>query len=146
MIHVGVRVTLDRDPGELFADVRAIEAAGADALWAGARDADPYVLLAALAAVTWRIRLVVAGLPASPGRATCAALARGRLVAAEELGDERWEHDEFPASRAAWRARREAAEAAGVTGITLPNDERLIDLLRNPDTEDDRSDLRIAVG
>ena len=142
-MKIGVRIALVGDPGELFADTRAIEAAGVDSLWCEGRD--PYVLLAALAATTWRARLVAAGAPNAPGRETCAWLARGRLCVAEELS-ERWEHAACPESKAAWRQPRADAEARGFAGSTLPIDERLLDLLRNPDIEDDRSDLNIAVG
>lgn len=143
-MKIGVRIALTTgDPGALFADARAIEAAGADSLWSDGGDA--YVLLAALAATTWRTRLIASGAPNAPGRETCAWLARGRLCVAEELA-EKWEHVDFPESKAAWRMRRADAEGRGIDGITLPNDERLIDLLRNPDVEDDRSDLNIAVG
>ena len=38
-----------------------------------------------------------------------------------------------------------ALEAAGVTGVILPWDPRLIDLLRNPEPED-RSDLLMSTG
>lgn len=144
-MRFGVRFAPIGDPGALFADARAVEAAGADSLWCDARDGDPYVTLAALGAVTWRVRLVAGGAPRSAGRETCAALARGRLCVREELA-ERWLDAPFPESKSAWRAQRADAEAAGYDGITLPNDERLIDLLRNPDVEDDRSDLNIAVG
>ena len=144
-MRIGVRVAPSGDPGALFADARAIEAAGADSLWADVADGDPYVTLAALAAVTWRIRLVAGGPADARGRETCARLARGRLVVADEL-EERWTHSPFPESKAAWRKQRADAEAAGIDGITIPNDERLIDLLRNPDVEDDRFDLNIAVG
>jgi hypothetical protein len=64
---------------------------------------------------------------------------------AEEL-DENWIHAEFPSSREVWRSLRRGALEAGATGIVIPNDQRIIDLLRNPDTDDDRSDLNIAVG
>ena len=144
-LRIGVRFALRADPGELFADARAIESAGADSLWFDAADGDPYVALAALAAITWRIRLVAKGAPKGAGRETCAHLARGRLVVAEHSG-ERWTHLPFPENRTKWREARAAATAAGVTGVTLPNDQRLLDLLRNPDQEDDRGDLNIAVG
>ena len=140
-----MRFALTSDAGELFADARAVESAGADSLWFDAGDGDPYVALAAMAAVTWRARLVAKGAPRGVGRATCEHLAGGRLVIAEELG-EKWIHAAFPESRQAWRERRAAALADGATGIVVPNDARLIDLLRNPDQEDDRSDLNIAVG
>jgi hypothetical protein len=144
-LHIGVRFALADDPGALFADGRAVEAAGAHSIWFDADAGDPYVALAALAAVTWRIALVAMGAPRGAGRPTCAALAGGRLVVAEE-SDEKWVHAPFPADRKTWREVRAAALASGATGVTLPNDARLIDLLRNPDQEDDRSDLNIAVG
>jgi len=144
-LNVGVRFALSIDPGAMFADARAVEAAGAHSIWFDVGNGDPYVALAALAAVTWRIALVATGAPRGAGRPTCAALAGGRLVVAEESG-ERWVHAAFPADRKTWRESRAAAIAAGATGITLPNDARLIDLLRNPDQEDDRSDLNMAVG
>jgi len=140
-----VRFSLTSDAGELFADARAVESAGADSLWFDAMDGDPYVALAALAAVTWRARLVAKGAPRTAGRATCDRLAGGRLVIAEESG-ERWIETSFPTSRQAWREARAAAVAQGALGVVVPNDPRLIDLLRNPDQEDDRSDLNIAVG
>src|SRR5204862_88489 len=83
-------------------DADAVEAAGADSLWIDAADGAPYVVLAALAAVTWRVRLVARGAPSDAvGRETCAKLARGRLVIAEET-TERWTESPFPASRVAW--------------------------------------------
>lgn len=147
VLRIGVRLTPAGDPGELFADAKAVEAAGADSLWIDDTDGDPYVVLAALAAVTWRVRLVARGAPAqTAARETCARLARGRLVVAEETSDERWTELPFPASRAAWDELRNASLAAGVTGVVLPNDPRLIDLLRNPDIIDDRSDLKLSFG
>jgi hypothetical protein len=144
---IGVRFTLSGDAGELFADAKAVEAAGADSLWVDAADGDPYVSLAALAAVTWRVRLVARGAPAAAGaaRETCARIARGRLVVAEE-SSERWSDSPFPASRAEWDELRAASAAAGLNGIVLPNEPRLIDLLRNPDIVDDRSDLKLSFG
>ena len=146
-IRIGVRFVLTEDPGALFADARAVEAAGADSIWVDAslEHGNPYVLLAALAAVTWRVRLVAKGEPHAIGREACKVLARGRLVAAEEL-TENWVHAQFPNGRDVWRSTRRAALEANAFGIVLPNDPRLIDILRNPDVEDDRSDLNIAVG
>jgi hypothetical protein len=147
-LRIGVLMALDRDAGELFADARAIEAAGADSLWCDAKDCDPYVVLAALAAVTWRVGLVARGAATGGGRRTCEQLARGRLVVAEEAErtGERWTLVPYPKDRAAWRETRRAAAERGETGLVLANDPRLIDLLRNPDQEDDRADLNIAVG
>ena len=143
---IGVRLSATGDAGELFADAKAIEAAGADSLWVDAVDGEPYVVLAALAAVTWRVRLVARGAPSDvAARETCANLARGRLVVAEE-SEERWTESAFPASRAAWDELRTASTAAGVTGVVLPNDPRLIDLLRNPDIIEARDDLKLSFG
>ena len=143
---VGVRLTPTDDVGELFADAKAVEAAGADSLWVDAADGDPYVTLAALAAVTWRVRLVARGAAADvSARETCARLARGRLIVAEET-DERWAESPFPASRVAWDELRQASTEAGMTGVVLPNDPRLIDLLRNPDIIESRDDLKLSFG
>jgi hypothetical protein len=147
VLLVGVRLSPAGDVGELFADAKAVEAAGADSLWIDAADGDPYVVLAALAAVTWRARLVARGASEDvPARETCARLARGRLVVAEELSEERWSESPFPASRAAWDELRTASLTAGLTGIVLPNDPRLIDLLRNPDIIEARDDLKLSFG
>jgi hypothetical protein len=146
VLRIGVRFSLAADAGEVFADAKAVETAGADSLWVDADDADPYVALAALAAATWRVRLVARGAPpSSPARETCARLARGRLVIAEE-SEERWTESAFPASRAAWDELRGQLLADGMTGVVLPNDPRLIDLLRNPDVIEDRSDLKLSFG
>src|SRR4029079_14801498 len=73
VLRIGVRLSAGGDAGELFADAKAIEAAGADSLWVDAADSDPYVVLAALAAVTWRVRLVARGAPSDvAARKTCA--------------------------------------------------------------------------
>jgi len=147
VLLVGVRLTAAGDPGELFADAKAVEAAGADSLWIDAADGDPYVALAALAAVTWRVRLVARGAVADvAARETCARLARGRLVVAEELSEERWTEAPFPVSRVAWDELRTASLTTGLTGVVLPNDPRLIDLLRNPDIIEARDDLKLSFG
>jgi hypothetical protein len=147
------------DAGELFADARALEAAGADSLWVVARDdQDPWILAAALAATTWRARLVVVGaLDRAGARTTLERLARARLVIGERSADavvlpeaegaaERWALCELPAGRAEWKTLRAEREAQGFAGIVLPNDPRLLDLVRNPDVEDDRPDLKLAFG
>ena len=146
VLLIGVRLSAKGDAGELFADAKAVEAAGADSLWFDAADGDPYVVLAALAAVTWRVRLVARGAPTDvAARETCANLARGRLVVAEE-SEERWTESAFPASRLAWDDLRNASTAAGAAGVVLPNDPRLIDLLRNPDIIEARDDLKLSFG
>ena len=61
-------------------------------------------------------------------------------------GHEHWLEGDGSQGRAAWRIQRDAALAAGVTGIVVPHHPVLLDLLRNPDEEDDRSDLQMATG
>lgn len=175
---IGVSLALRGDSGELLADAKAIEAAGADSLWVfGADGIDQYVIAASLAAVTWRVRLVVPRMnppsptgpdPAEIAHATCARIARGRLLSAvdftisdvtpEKASDtfdaarrlrpnvECWLRSPFPDGRAAWVELRVACMDAGATGVVLPNDPRLIDLLRNPDIIEDRSDLKLSFG
>jgi hypothetical protein len=158
-MKIGAELRLDGEVGELLADARALEAAGADSLWVVAReDQDPWILAAALAATTWRARLVVVGAIDRPEtRTTLDRLSRGRLVIGERSGDavalpdaegvtERWALRDLPAGRAQWKALRVECAAAGFAGIALPNDPRLLDLVRNPDVEDDREDLKLAFG
>lgn len=158
-MKIGVELRLAGDAGELFADARALENAGADSFWATRRDGeDPWALLAAIAAVTWRARLVLVDTPErDAARATLAALSRGRLVGAERTGDaitvpgvegegERWLRLPFPKNRDEWRELVREHEAAGVSGLVLPNDPRLLDLVRNPDVVEDRSDIKLAQG
>src|SRR2546423_11756403 len=81
------------DPGEFLADARAMEAAGVDSVWIEEADdgLDPMLMLAAIAAVTDRIRLgFMASATGEPGverrRAldTLQALSRQRLVPAPD--------------------------------------------------------------
>jgi alkanesulfonate monooxygenase SsuD/methylene tetrahydromethanopterin reductase-like flavin-dependent oxidoreductase (luciferase family) len=158
-MKIGAELSLGGDVGELFADARALEGAGVDSLWVLARDdQDPWTLAAALAATTWRARLVVVGAVDRPdSRATLDRLSRGRLVIGERTGDavnvpdaegvpQRWALSAMPASRAEWKTLRADREAEGFAGIVLPNGPRLMDLVRNPDVEDDRPDLKLAFG
>jgi alkanesulfonate monooxygenase SsuD/methylene tetrahydromethanopterin reductase-like flavin-dependent oxidoreductase (luciferase family) len=157
-MKIGVEVWLQGDAGELFADARALESAGAESLWVMAREGqDPWTLAAALSAVTWRPRIVVVAPDRADARVTLEQLARGRLVVVDKAtGDivihdadgqpERWSRTAFPAGRAEWKKLRAEREAEGVSGLILPNDSRLLDLLRNPDVEDDRPDLKLAFG
>lgn len=158
-MKIGAELRLLGEVGELFADARALEAAGADSLWVLAReDQDPWILCAALAAVTWRVRLVVVGATDRPEtRATLGQLSRGRLAIGErsaggvalpdaEGASERWKVSALPAGRAEWKTLRVEAATQGFAGIVLPNDPRLLDLVRNPDVEDDREDVKLAFG
>jgi hypothetical protein len=189
-LRIGVALTLTGDPGEMLADAKALEAAGVDSLWvfpderdfSGERKpsedwASAYVLMAAIAAVTWRVRLVVprprAATPevayeAGLTHATCARISQGRLLARIETawsdaapdaaravfatarekraGVECWLRVTFPNGRAAWDEQRRVAADIGASGVVLSNDPRLIDLLRNPDIVEDRSDLKLSFG
>ncbi|MDP9274544.1 MAG: hypothetical protein M3O99_02975 [Chloroflexota bacterium] len=158
-MKIGAELRLGGDVGELFADARALEAAGADSLWVLARaDQDPWILAAALAATTWRARLVVVGAVDRPEtRITLDRLSRGRLVIGERSAEvvavpdaegvtERWALCELPAGRAEWKTLRAEREAQGFAGLVLPNGPRLMDLVRNPDVEDDRQDMKLAFG
>jgi alkanesulfonate monooxygenase SsuD/methylene tetrahydromethanopterin reductase-like flavin-dependent oxidoreductase (luciferase family) len=145
-LQVGVRLPAGLDSGELLAEAGALEAAGADLLWAGDGQLEPLTLLAAVAAMTSRIRLALE--PPGPGREreleTLRVLSRGRLVLGVPKG---WVESAAPDGRAAWREMRADHAAAGTEGVLLAYDVRLVDLLRHPDQEDDRSqDLQLAQG
>jgi Luciferase-like monooxygenase len=133
------------DPGGWLAEATAYEAAEVDSLWVrGDGDDDPWVLLGALAAMTWRVRLGVTPdtAPSAGVAATLERLSRGRRVAAGE----RWSRASPAPGRRAWAEALEAATAAGVDGVIVPATPGLLDLLRNPDDEDDRGDLRLTYG
>ena len=59
---------------------------------------------------------------------------------------ELWAGIKMPDDRETWRRLRREYEDAGATGIIVPSDPRLLDLLRNGDEEEDRSDLGLAQG
>jgi hypothetical protein len=221
MLRIGVRLPRRfEDSGDYLADARAMESAGADSLWLEAEGYDPWLLLAGLATITGRIRLVVpvssadARAPGDLGAkvATLSRLSRGRMALAvtgvaegaapveavldlarrahccvilegacdrragladgvvdpsdsperfraavepitrfrerEKLTGpfERWAAITMPDGPETWRRLRGEYEAAGATGLIVPLDPRLLDLLRNGDQEEDRSDLRVAQG
>ena len=221
MLKIGVRLPRQfEDSGDYLADARAMESAGADSLWLDDEGYDPWLLLAGMATVTSRIRLIV---PISSAErrdpehlgvrvATLSRLSRGRTALAvtgvaesatgvdavlelarrsqccvilEAAGDRRagladglvgfdelperfraavepvvrfrerekltspfelWAAIKTPDDREAWRRLRREYEDAGATGIIVPLDPRLLDLLRNGDEEEDRSDLGLAQG
>ena len=194
-----VAVTLPAKPGEVgeyLADVTALEAAGAFAVWVEDTAVDPWVMLGAWAAITHRVGLGC--LITSPEKwpaaqlgiaaATLQGLSRGRVVvgapdhmlddqigslraagirifgrdayadgvivtveSADELSaahgaeTETWAAIPAPPDRDAWNTALGAYEAAGATGVIVPWNTRLIDLLRNPEP-DDRSDLLMSTG
>src|SRR5262245_47174317 len=57
-----------------------------------------------------------------------------------------WAGVPVPAGRAEWRRALAEQTAAGATGVVVPHDPRLLDLLRNPDSDGNRSDLQLAQG
>ncbi|MGH7303546.1 MAG: hypothetical protein ACRELZ_09665 [Candidatus Rokuibacteriota bacterium] len=220
MLKIGVRLPRQfEDSGDYLADARAMESAGADSLWLDDDGYDPWLLLAGMATITGRIRLVVPVASADVGGQdlgvrveTLSHLSRGRLAlavtgfgegaagveAALDLGRrsrccvlvgtpgdrragradgvvglgespeafraavepvtrsrerekltgpfELWAAIKMPDDREAWRRLRQEYEAAGATGLVVPFDPRLLDLLRNGDEEEDRSDLNLAQG
>lgn len=124
--------------GEWLADIQAMEAAGAHALLLGPGGHERQALLGAIAALTWRVSIV-----AADASAEVELLARGRLLR-DTVG--RWERIPVPESRAHWRELHAAAEAGGAEAVVVPLNPRLLDLLRNEDVEEDRSDLQLAQG
>src|SRR5262249_20294765 len=89
VVNVGVRLPRRfEDSGDYLADARALESAGADSLWLDDEGYDPWLLLAGMATITGRIRLVAtvssAELRASQDLAakiaTLSRLSRGRLA------------------------------------------------------------------
>jgi len=221
VLKIGVRLPRRfDDAGEYLADARALDAAGVDSLWLDDTGLDPWLLLAAIAAVTGRARLVAPVTP-TDGRARDSLrerfqalhrLSRGRaallvvdappvgvqaiveaardvtacvmlqvvsenvakqfrdsvsgVVAAADSADgyrsivettardctdagrsfEAWATIAMPDDRTGWRNAHAEYEAAGATGLIVPADPRLLDLLRNGDQEEDRVDLNLAQG
>lgn len=133
------------DPGEFLADVRALEAAGADTVWVHGAEPEHWIALGAAAALTQRIRLGVAG--AQVPDASIGVLQRisgGRVLTADPPG-EQWVPVPVPSNRESWLAMLEESQNAGATGVVVPWHPKLIDLLRNPEP-DDRSDLLMSTG
>ena len=140
------------EPGEFLADARAMETAGVDSVWVEAQGdgLDPLLLLAAVAAVTSRLRLGL--IAAGDGRggglderslATLQQLSRNRVV---EPSSERWQPVDVPSDRDAWATTLERAERNGAHGVLVAFDPRLLDILRHPDEAIDRPDLILAQG
>jgi alkanesulfonate monooxygenase SsuD/methylene tetrahydromethanopterin reductase-like flavin-dependent oxidoreductase (luciferase family) len=146
--------TLDRlSRGRLLTIIRPVdEPAGTEALIAHARRSVPTPVLLSTsgngqAVVAARLAdgMVSALEPAQCHAAFDQARVcreRERLTAPFEM----WTRSPAPQGREQWRALLKEAEAAGATGLILPADPRLLDLLRNADEEDDRSDLTLAQG
>src|SRR5213080_4598339 len=146
------------EPGEFLADARAMETAGVDSIWLQDQNdgLHPLLMLAAIAAVTSRLRLGL--MPESPsplageGRgggfdqrqiSTLQQLSRNRMV---EASTESWQRVDVPADRDAWASTLERAQQEGAHGVLVPSDPRLLDILRHPDDAIERSDLILAQG
>lgn len=89
MLKIGVRLPARfDDSGEYLADARAMDSAGVDSLWLDDQGYDPWLLLASVAAVTGRARLIApVGAGGGPDAATfanrvatLAGLSHGRCV------------------------------------------------------------------
>jgi hypothetical protein len=129
------------DGAEFLADVRALDAAGADTIRLEGEGEEEWVLLGAIAAVSTRLRMWVSS--AVPPD-TLQKIARGRVVVGQPAS-ETWVSIPLPPSRDSWAAMLREHDAAGVTGVIVPWEPRVIDLLRNPEPED-RSDLHMSTG
>jgi hypothetical protein len=141
---VKVAVTMPAEIGdaaEFLADVRALEAAGAEMIGFETDGPEQQILMGAIAAVTNRLKLRLA----SPKQAAILErLSRGRTVVGDPPG-ETWVAIPMPPDRDSWAAAMRTQETSGATGVIVPWDPRLIDLLRNPEP-DDRSDLLMSTG
>jgi len=164
VVNVGVMLPVWLgDAGEYLADARALEEAGAHSLWLEVKTPalDPGMLLAALAAVTSRVKL---GLRMPSGDDaqfdlrldTLQRLSRFRAITGQSVrgGAEliagpqpvvRFLVAPVPADPAAWAGTLEAAEKEGV-GVLVSLFPGLLDLLRRPEQADDRSDLILSQG
>ena len=69
-----------------------------------------------------------------------------RALRSREADFEIWVDVSAPADKAGWVQMVSAMESSGATGIVVPWDPRLIDLLRSAGEPDDRTDLLIATG
>jgi hypothetical protein len=99
-----------------------------------------------------RLRIVVDTIPLAdigPGLAVFRRIP-GDPEAFEEPRDDndahRWILVASPDSRATWRETLLNAAERGYQGLMVPDDPRLLDILRNPDDLGDRRDLHLSVG
>ena len=69
-----------------------------------------------------------------------------RVARAKDSDFEIWLEIPIPTDKAGWASMMATLEAAGATGVMVPWDARIIDLLRNAGDADDRTDLLIAAG
>lgn len=129
------------DVGEFLADIRALDSAGAAMVALEGDAKENLILLGAAAAVTERLVLQVSDPQA---HSVAERISLGRAVLGNPRG-ERWVTIPMPHDRAAWTEALSQQEAAGATGVIVPWDPRLVDLLRNSEP-DDRSDLDMSTG
>jgi hypothetical protein len=164
VVNVGVVLPVwFSEAGDYLADARALEEAGVHSLWLEVKDRSPDqgMLLAAMAAVTSRVKL---GLRMPSGDEsqfdvrldTLQRLSRFRAITGQTVhgGAEliagpqpvvRFIVAPVPADPAAWARTLEAAEKEGA-GVLVPLFPGLLDLLRRPEQADDRSDLILSQG
>jgi len=145
---------------EFLADVTALDAAGADCLCVNGSGEGDWVVLGAAAAATHKARLAIVaeGRVAPEPLSTLQRVSGGRVVVFDHVDPverltvrgaeppELWTEIAMPAGRMAWNEALAAQEAAGASGVIVPWDSRLLDLLRNPGDEEDRSDLLMSTG
>jgi len=131
---------------------QAVKADGVEALIALARRSGSRVILdvaserhASLAA---RLADGLVGFDDSPEllQTTVPAIRRLREEAKLPEPFESWSRIKVPDDREQWQRTLREYEAAGAYGIIVPADPKLLDLLRNVDGDDDRSDLQLAQG
>ena len=131
---------------------QAVKADGVEALIALARRSGYRVILdvaserhASLAA---RLADGLVGFDDSPEllQTTLPPLRRLREEAKLPEPFESWSRIKVPDDREQWQRTLREYEAAGAYGIIVPADPKLLDLLRNVDGDDDRSDLQLAQG
>ena len=87
------------DAGEFLADVRALEAAGAEMIGLDGDGPERWILMGAIAAVTDRIRLWVSD---PEPAAILQRLSRGRVVG--EPAGETWAEIPLPPDKSSWAA------------------------------------------
>ena len=146
MIRVAVLLPVNFERGgEFLADVAALEAAGAYAELVDGSGSVAQVVMGAIAAVTHNVKVGCLSDEAVPddGMAIIDRISGGRAIV---ISPDEWIRIEMPADRSAWRDALARHEAAGASGLIVQWDPRLIDLLRNPDADDDRSDLAMSTG
>ena len=136
----------------MFSIGQTVKADGVEALIALARRSGYRVILdvaserhASLAA---RLADGLVGFDDSPEllQTTLPAVRRQREEAKLPEPFESWSRIKVPDDREQWQRTLREYEAAGAYGIIVPADPKLLDLLRNVDGDDDRSDLQLAQG